>query len=275
MCLNLCQHQQLCEMSWKIWAYCLLEDIPVPCICITHRYRQSWLPVYESAWFRADSRLTFCTFILYYTASKGKKWQMWHLRCCQVTVQSWGKLDFDWLLVRNKIDLLAVTDDDERAVAEVDICGFWRSLGFLVLFCSYILFCLLSSLCTSCSPVLLLSLFPSPTPASHQPHQHRLVRSVSPPALYYSSFVFLSQCCSVCSRPPVPFLFLLSCACFPVMSVPCAPNLFFMFIWFILGFVLPDVGHRLIIWLFISNLPASPCAFFCLPSFCSKWDSFD
>lgn len=32
-------------------------------------------------------------------ASKGKKWQTWHLRCCQVTVQSWGELDFDWLLV--------------------------------------------------------------------------------------------------------------------------------------------------------------------------------
>lgn len=50
------------------------------------------------------------------------------------------------------------------------------------------------------------------------------------------------------------------------MSVPCAPNLLFMFIWFLFGFVLLDVGHRLIIWLFVSNLPASLCAFsVCLP----------
>lgn len=132
MCLNLCQHRQLCEMSWKIWAYCLLEDIPVQTITDNHGSQFMNLPDLS---FRADSRLTFCTFILYYTASKVKKWQMWHLRCCQVTVQSWGKLDFDWLLVttvKNKIDLLAVTDDDGWPVAEVDICGSWRRLGFLV-----------------------------------------------------------------------------------------------------------------------------------------------
>lgn len=189
MCLNLCQHRQLREMSWKIWAYCVLEDIPVQ--TVTHNHGSQFMNLPDLS-FRADSKLTFCTFILYYTASKVKKWQMWHLRCCQVTVQSWGKLDFDWLLVttvKNKIDLLAVTDDDGRPAAEVDICGSWRRLGFLV-HNSRFYFVVISSFVSCCHFVLPAHLCPSPTPVSHQHHQHRLVRSVSPPALYYSSFVF-------------------------------------------------------------------------------------
>lgn len=101
-------------------------------------YRQSWFPVLWICLICPSGPTAGWHFVLLFyidTASKVKKWQMWHLRCCQVTVQSWGKLDFDWLLVttvKNKIDLLAVTDDDERPVAEVDICGSWRRLGFLV-----------------------------------------------------------------------------------------------------------------------------------------------
>lgn len=101
-------------------------------------YRQSWFPVLWICLICPSGPTAGWHFVLLFyiiQRAKLKKWQMWHLRCCQVTVQSWGKLDFDWLLVttvKNKIDLLAVTDDDERPVAEVDICGSWRRLGFLV-----------------------------------------------------------------------------------------------------------------------------------------------
>lgn len=158
-------------------------------------YRQSWFPVLWICLICPSGPTAGWHFVLLFyidTASKVKKWQMWHLRCCQVTVQSWGKLDFDWLLVttvKNKIDLLAVTDDDGRPAAEVDICGSWRRLGFLV-HNSRFYFVVISSFVSCCHFVLPAHLCPSPTPVSHQHHQHRLVRSVSPPALYYSSFVF-------------------------------------------------------------------------------------
>lgn len=101
-------------------------------------YTQSWFPVLWICLICPSGPTAGWHFVLLFyiiQRAKLKKWQMWHLRCCQVTVQSWGKLDFDWLLVtsvKNKIDLLAVTDDDGWPVAEVDICGSWRRLGFLV-----------------------------------------------------------------------------------------------------------------------------------------------
>lgn len=175
-------------------------------------YRQSWFPVLWICLICPSGPTAGWHFVLLFyidTASKVKKWQMWHLRCCQVTVQSWGKLDFDWLLVttvKNKIDLLAVTDDDERPVAEVDICGSWRRLGFLV-HNSWFYFVVISSFVSCCHFVLPAHLCPSPTPVSHQHHQHRLVPSVSPPALYCNSFVFYAGVVP-------PALVLPSCFCF-------------------------------------------------------------
>lgn len=122
-------------------------------------YRQSWFPVLWICLICPSGPTAGWHFVLLFyiiQRAKLKKWQMWHLRCCQVTVQSWGKLDFDWLLVttvKNKIDLLAVTDDDGWPVAEVDICGSWRRLGFLV-HNSWFYFVVISSFISCCHFVL-------------------------------------------------------------------------------------------------------------------------
>lgn len=222
--------------------------------------------------------------LLFYidTASKVKKWQMWHLRCCQVTVQSWGKLDFDWLLVttvKNKIDLLAVTDDDGWPVAEVDICGSWRRLGFLV-HNSRFYFVVISSFISCCHFVLPAHLCSSwvCSPPPHLSHIN-IISTASFAASLHLHFIIVHLFFK-------PVLFRLLSSSRPVSVSPllclfpghvCSLHSEFALHVYLVRLRFCSSGcwtsaHYLTFCFQPAGL--SVCLF-CLPSFCVKWDSLD